>query len=273
MTSISHQLSHPIGDSLIMFRRSLVRMKRYPSMTIMLIAFPLLVLLLFVYVFGGTLGAGLPGGGSGADGRADYLAYVTPALVLMAAASAAQGTAISVAMDRTEGIVARLRTMPIAPSSILGGHVLGSLVQSVLGMAAILVVAIALGFRPAADPAQWLTLLALLVLVALALTWLTVALGLLSRSVETASNTPTFLMILPFLSSGFVPTESMPAGLSWFAEHQPFTPMIEGVRGLLAGEWPWDTLALAAGWCVLIVAVGYLWARRLFRPETTQAGR
>ena len=264
------QLSQPMADSAIMFRRSLVRMRRYPSMTIMLVAFPLLFLLLFVYVFGGTLGAGLPGGTAGADGRSDYLAYVTPALVLMAAASAAQGTAISVAMDRTEGIVARFRTMPISPASILGGHVLGSLVQSLLGMGTILLVAVLLGFRPAADPAQWLALLLLLTLVAAALTWLTVALGLLSRSVETASNTPTFLMILPFLSSGFVPTESMPAGLSWFAEHQPFTPMIEGTRDLLAGQWDWNTLGLAAGWCVLIMIVGYLWSRSLFRRPVVQ---
>jgi ABC-2 type transport system permease protein len=224
-------------------------------------------------VFGGTLGAGLPGGATGAGGRADYLAYVTPAIVLMAAASAAQGTAISVAMDRTEGIVARLRTMPVSPSSILGGHVLGSLVQSMLSMGAILLVAFVLGFRPAADPAQWLLLVALLAAVALALTWLTVALGLLSRSVETASNTPTFLMILPFLSSGFVPTESMPAGLAWFAEHQPFTPMIEGVRGLLDGRWDWNTLTLAAGWCVLIGVVGYLWSRSLFRRPATDGAR
>ncbi len=254
-------LQQTVGDSAIMFRRSLVRMRRYPSMTIMLIGLPLLFLLLFVYVFGGTLGAGLPGGG----GRGDYLAYVTPAIVLMSATSAAQGTAISVAMDRTEGIVARFRTMPISPSSILGGHVLGSLVQSVLGMAAILVLAVALGFRPTADPAQWLALLALLVLIAFALTWLTVALGLVSGSVETASNTPMFLMFLPFLSSGFVPAASMPAGLAWFAEHQPFTPMIDGIRSLLAGQWAWDTLALAAGWCVLIAVVGYIWARNLFR--------
>jgi ABC-2 type transport system permease protein len=254
-------LQQTVGDSAIMFRRSLVRMRRYPSMTIMLVGLPLLFLLLFVYVFGGTLGAGLPGGGD----RTDYLAYVTPAIVLMSATSAAQGTAISVAMDRTEGIVARFRTMPISPSSILGGHVLGSLVQSVLGMAAILVLAVVLGFRPTADPAQWLALLVLLVLIAFALTWLTVALGLVSRSVETASNTPMFLMFLPFLSSGFVPAASMPAGLAWFAEHQPFTPMIDGIRSLLAGQWQWSTLAVAAGWCVLIAVVGYVRARNLFR--------
>lgn len=261
-------LTHPIADSAIMFRRSLVRMRRYPSMTVMLIGFPLMFLLLFVYVFGGTLGAGLPRTG-GTGTRADYLAYVTPAIVLMAAASAAQGTAISVAMDRTEGIVARFRTMPISASSILGGHVLGSLVQSVLGMGVLLVLSVLLGFRPAADPLQWLALVGLLLLIALALTWLTVALGLVSRSVETASNTPMFLMILPFLSSGFVPTSSMPAGLAWFADHQPFTPMIEGVRSLLAGIWDPGTLAVAAGWCLLIMVAGFAWARSLFRRPAT----
>lgn len=264
-------LVHPIGDSAIMFRRSLVRMRRYPSMTVMLIGFPLMFLLLFVYVFGGTLGAGLPGTG-GTGTRADYLAYVTPAIVLMAAASAAQGTAISVAMDRTEGIVARFRTMPISASSILGGHVLGSLVQSMLGMGVLLLLSVALGFRPAADPAQWLVLIGLLILIALALTWLTIALGLVSRSVETASNTPMFLMILPFLSSGFVPTTSMPAGLAWFADHQPFTPIIEALRSLLAGVWDPGTLAVAAGWCVLIMVVGFVWARNLFRRPAPRSG-
>lgn len=261
-----NQLSLAVTDSTTMLRRNLLRLRRYPSMTVMLIGVPVLILLLFVYVFGGTLGAGLPGGGApGAVGRSEYLAYVTPAIVLMAAASTAQGTAISVAMDRVEGIVARFRTMAISPGSVLAGHVLGSVLQSMMAMGVLLGVSVALGFRPAASPLQWLALVGLLALTAFALTWLAVALGLVSESVETASNLPMFLLFLPFLSSGFVPVASMPAGLAWFAEHQPFTPIIETVRGLLTGDVDGGTALLALGWCLVIALTGYLWARSLFR--------
>ena len=263
-------ISLAVTDSSTMLRRNLLRMRRYPSMTLLLIGLPILFLLLFVYVFGGTLGAGLAAGVAvGADGRAEYLTYVTPAILLMAAASAAQGTAISVAMDRTEGIFARFRTMAISPSSVLTGHVLGSVIQSLLAMGALLGVSVLLGFRPDASPLGWLALFCLLTFTAFALTWLCVAFGLVSKSVETASNLPMFLVILPFLSSGFVPVESMPAGLAWFAEHQPFTPIIETVRGLFAGNADVGTALVAVGWCVLIALVGYLWSRKLYRRDPT----
>ncbi|WP_072805227.1 ABC transporter permease [Rhodococcoides yunnanense] len=249
-----------------MFRRNLIHLRRYPSMTAILVGMPVVFLLLFVYVFGGTLGAGLPGAG----GRAAYLAYVTPAIVIMAAASAAQGTAISVATDMTEGIIARFRTMAISPGSVLAGHVLASVVQGLLAMGTVLLVSIALGFRPDAAAMEWLALFGVLAFVALALTWLSVALGLVSDSIETASNLPMFLIILPFLGSGFVPTDSMPTALRWFAEYQPFTPIIETVRGLLASDAHAGTVALALGWCALITAAGYGWARSLMRRERTR---
>ncbi|SNT17403.1 ABC transporter permease [Rhodococcoides kyotonense] len=255
-----------IRDSAVMFRRNLIHLRRYPSMTALLIGMPVVFLLLFVYVFGGTLGAGLPGAG----GRAAYLAYVTPAIVVMAAASAAQGTAISVATDMTEGIIARFRTMAISPGSVLTGHVAASVVQGLLAMTALLLVAIGLGFRPEASPLDWLALLSVLTMLSLSLTWLSVALGLVSDSVETASNLPMFLIILPFLGSGFVPTDSMPTALRWFAEYQPFTPVIETVRGLLEGQAQLGTSALALGWCASITAVGYLWARASMRRERTR---
>lgn len=259
-------ISPALVDSAVMFRRNLMHLRRYPSMTAILVGMPVVFLLLFVYVFGGTLGAGLPGAG----GRAEYLAYVTPAIVVMAAASVAQGTAISVATDMTEGIIARFRTMAVSPGSVLTGHVLASVLQGVMAMATIVLVAIALGFRPDAGPLGWLALLGVLTFLALALTWLSVALGLVSDSVETASNLPMFLIILPFLGSGFVPTDSMPTALRWFAEYQPFTPIIETVRGLLAGDAEIGTALLALGWCALITFVGYLWARSLMRRERTR---
>ncbi len=256
-------LSLAMTDSTTMLRRNLLRMRRYPSMTVILIGMPIVFLLLFVYVFGGTLGAGLATGG----GRAEYLDYVTPAIMLMAAASAAQGTAISVAMDKTAGIFARFRTMAIARVSVLTGHVLGSVIQSVLAMSTLLAVSVLLGFRPSASALDWIGLLGLLSLTAFALTWLTVAMGLSAKTVEVASNSPMFLVILPFLSSGFVPVESMPAWLGWVAEHQPFTPMIETTRGLLAGEPDGSTALLAVGWCAAIAFLGYLWARALYRRD------
>ncbi|GAA4658945.1 ABC transporter permease [Kineococcus glutinatus] len=258
------------ADSATMLRRYLLRMRRYPSLTVLLVGMPVLLLLLFVHVFGGTLGAGLPGGAlPGADGRGRYLDFVTPALVVAAAIGAAQGTAISVAMDRTTGIVARFRTMAISPVSVLAGHVLGSVVQSVLAMGVLLVAAVALGYRPGAGFAGWVALAGFLVLLSLALTWLCLALGLLSDSVETASNLPMPLLLLPFLGSGFVPVESMPAGLRWFAAHQPATPVIETVRGLLDGRADAGTAATAVAWCAVLALAGWAWSLRLFRRTTT----
>src|SRR5690606_13546944 len=132
-------------------------------------------------------------------------------------------------------IVARFRTMSIARVSVLTGHVVGSLIQTMLGLAAVTGIALLVGFRPTANPVEWLAATGLLAAVTFAITWLSVALGMVSKSVETASNLPMPLLLLPFLGSGFVPTDSMPAGLRWFAEYQPFTPVMETLRGLLVG--------------------------------------
>ncbi|MCW2503295.1 MAG: putative transporter permease protein [Actinomycetia bacterium] len=259
--------TYPVRDSATMLRRNLKRMRRYPSMTVLLAGMPVVFLLLFVYVFGGTLGAGL---GGPAGGRAEYLTYVVPGILLMAIAAAAQGTAISVAMDMTEGIIARFRTMAIARSSVLTGHVLGSVIQSMLSLGIVLVVAVALGFRSSAGVLNWAAAIGVLAMTAFALVWFSVALGLVSKSVETASNLPMPLTLLPLLGSGFVPTSSMPAGLRQFAEYQPFTPIIETLRGLLTGS-PHGADALAAiAWCAGIAVVGYLWARKLYTRVPTQ---
>jgi len=242
-------------------------MRRYPSLTLFIAGTPVVFLLLFVYVFGGTLGAGL---GGVAGGRAEYVAYVLPGILVLTVAGAAQGTAISVAMDMSEGIIARFRTMAVARASVLTGHVVGSVIQTMLAIAIVLGVALLIGFRPTAGPVEWLAAIGLLALTALAVTWLSVALGLVTKSVETASNLPMFLILLPFLSSGFVPTDSMPDGLSWFAENQPFTPIIETLRGLLLGAPIGNSGVLAVGWCVAISVAGYLWARKLYeRPPAT----
>jgi ABC-2 type transport system permease protein len=260
MTTLTNQMTYAARDSVTMLGRNLKHMQRYPSLTLMLIGQPVLLMLLFVYVFGGTMGAGLPGG----DGRADYLDYISPAILILTVASVALSTAIYIAKDATEGIIDRFRTMPIAKASVLTGHVLAALAQTAAALVVVLAFALLLGYRPGAGAAGWLGAAGLLLLLAIALTWLCLALGLAAGSVETASNSPMFLMLLPFLSSGFVPTDSMPSGLAWVAEHQPFTPIIDTLRACLAGTAPGSAGWWAVGWCVLVTAASYAWARRLF---------
>ena len=261
---------HPVRDSVTMLRRNLRRMLRYPSMTVTLVAMPVVFLLLFVYVLGGTLGAGLGGAAhiAAAGGRAAYANYVAPAIILMTVTATVQGTAISIAMDMTEGIIARFRTMHIARVSVLTGHVLGSMIQAVFSLAIVIGVALMVGFRPTAELGAWLATAGFLVAVTFALVWLSVALGQVSKSVETASNLPMPLVLLPFLGSGFVPTDSMPAGLRWFAEYQPFTPIIETVRGLLTDKPIGNNAWIALAWCAVIALGGYLWSKRLFNRES-----
>ncbi len=259
-------LTLAVTDSATMLRRNLLHMRRYPSLTIMLLGQPILFLLLFVFVFGNTLGAGIAGAGGG---RAEYLTYITPAIVAMAVASVALGTAVSVASDMTQGIVARFRTMPISRVSVLAGHVGGALVQTALAVAVSIGAALALGYRPEAGVADWFGVVGIVLLLALAMTWLTVALGVLADSVETASNTPMPLVLLPFLGSGFVPTDSMPVGVRWFAEYQPFTPVMETLRGLLAGNPSAGDALQAVAWCVAITVLSAVWAVRLYQRKVT----
>jgi ABC-2 type transport system permease protein len=169
-----------------------------------------------------------------------------------------------VAMDMTSGIIDRFRTMAIARASVLTGHVVASVIQALFGLAVVIAVAIALGFRSAAGPLAWLGAIGLLTLFAFALVWLSTALGLAAKTVETASNTPMVLTLLPFLGSGFVPTKTMPGGLRQFAEYQPFTPVTEAVRGLLNGTGAGTHAIAAIAWSVGIAFAGYLWARRLY---------
>ena len=259
----------PVADVVTMVRRSLLRAIRYPGLTAFLVLGPLVMLLLFVYVFGGAFGAGVaPGVTPGAEGRAAYLDYIAPTLLILTIVGGATSAAVSAAMDAAGGIMARFRTMAIAPGSVLSGQVIGFVLQALAAAVLVLGAAIAIGYRPGADALDWLTLLGLFVLLGLSLNWVCVAMGLNARSVETASNSPLILMLLPFLGSGFVPVETMPSGVRWFAEYQPFTPIIETTRGLLAGTpLPASTTLLAIGWCVLIGILGYAWARVLYRRE------
>jgi ABC-2 type transport system permease protein len=248
--------TYAFQDSMTMLRRNLRHALRYPSMTISTVAVPVIFLLLFAGVFGSALGVGI--------GGVNYIDYLAPGIILMAATSGSIGTAVSVSMDMTEGIINRFRTMAIARTSVLTGQVIGSMIQTMVTIVLVVGVAVAMGFRPNATVAEWLAVAGVLVVMTLALTWLAAAMGLVAKGPEAASNAPLPFSFLPLLGSGFVPTDSMPAGVRWFAEYQPFTPIIETLRGLLMGTGIGANGWLAVGWCAVITAVGYLWARRAF---------
>jgi ABC-2 type transport system permease protein len=248
--------AYAVTDSATMLRRNLRHALRYPSMTIATIGGPVLILLLFNYAFGDALAAGIGGG--------EYIDYIAPGILLMAATSGSTATAVAVCSDMTEGIINRFRTMAISRTSVLTGHVVGSMIQTMASIAVVIAIALAIGFRPTAGPVEWVEALGLLALVTFALTWLSTAFGLVTKSVETASNAPLPLQFLPFLGSAIVPTDSMPAGMRAFAENEPFTPIIETLRGLLMGTHIGNSAMLAVGWCVVLALGGYLWARAAF---------
>ncbi len=267
----TRSFSRPLTDAVTMLGRQLRHVLRYPELTIIVLMIPVIFLLLFVFVFGGTLGAGL--GAAAAPGavgdRGDYAAFVLPGILLLTIGSIAQGTSTSVAMDMQQGIVDRFRTLSISPGAVLSGHALAATIQSVVSVLVLVAVGLAVGARPTAGPVEWLLALALVSGVAFAVSWVSVALGLVSRSVESASNYPMPFVLLPFLGSGFVPTGSMPTVLRWFADHQPFTPIMDTLRGLLLGtELSATTAVLAVGWILALTVAGWLWARHAYaRPR------
>ncbi|MFD7666100.1 ABC transporter permease [Streptomyces sp. NPDC059788] len=255
-------VSYALRDSRTMLRRNLKKALRYPSLTLTVVIMPVMMLLLFNYAFGSALGSGI---GASAAGGGEYIDYLAPGIILMAATSGALTTAISVCMDKSEGIVNRFRTMPISRASFLTGHVVGSVIQTMISIALVVAVALLVGFRPDATPVEWLAAIGLLALLTLALTWLAAGIGLVAKNPETASNIPMPLTFLPFLGSAIVPTDSMPTGLRWFAEYQPFTPIIDTLRGLWLGTGIGSSAAIGLAWCVGLSLVGYLWARHTFK--------
>jgi len=247
-----------------MLRRDLRHALRFPMTTLSGMMLPVFFMLLFAGVFGNTLRAGL-GGAIPAGGR--YIDYLTPGVVLLTAAGCAEATAIGVSTDMTEGIVARFRTMAITRTSVLTGRVLGSLLRSLVSGVLVVAVAVAFGFRSSAGPLAWLAVVGLFALVSFALTWMSVSFGLLAKTAAGANSLSLIAVGLPFVSSAFVPSASMPSGVAWFARDQPFTPVIDSLRDLLTAAPLGDSAALAAAWCAGISLLGYLWARSLYeRP-------
>jgi ABC-2 type transport system permease protein len=259
-------LTYAMTDSATMLRRNLRHALRYPAMTGSAVLVPVVLLLLFVGILGDTLGAGL--GGAAAGGR--YVDYVTPGIILMTVASGCLATSVSVCVDMTGGIIDRFRTMAISRAALLTGHVVGSMIQTMISVVLVIGVAVLLGFRPTGGLLDWSAAIGLLVLLAFALTWLAVLIGLTSKTPESASNTPLLIQFLPFVSSAFVPTDAMPAGVRWFAENQPFTPIIETTRGLLLGTPIGDSAPIAVAWCLGLALIGYVGARAVFnRPRAS----
>ncbi|MEV6776372.1 ABC transporter permease [Streptomyces syringium] len=257
-------LTLTLRDSSTMLRRNLLHARRYPSLTLNLLLTPIILLLLFVYVFGDVMSAGI---GGGAD-RSEYIAYVVPGILMMTIGGTVVGTAVSVSNDMTEGIIARFRTMAIHRGSVLIGHVIGSVLQSVASVVLVGAVAVAIGFRSTnATALEWLAAFGLMALVALALTWIAVGMGMVSPNAEAASNNALPLIVLPLISSAFVPVDAMPGWFQPIAEYQPFTPAIETLRGLLLGTEIGHNGWLALAWCLALSALGYFWSKAVFNRD------
>ncbi|MET9854606.1 ABC transporter permease [Streptomyces sp. NPDC006450] len=256
-------LSLAVRDSSTMLRRNLLHARRYPSLTLNLLLTPIMLLLLFVYIFGDVMSAGI-GGGS----RSDYVAYLVPGLLLMTIGSTTIGTAVSVSNDMTEGIIARFRTMAIHRGAVLIGHVVSSVLQSIASVVLVGAVGVAIGFRSTdATVPEWLAAFGLLVLFALAFTWIAVGMGLISPNAEAASNNALPMILLPLLSSAFVPVEGMPGWFQPIAEYQPFTPAIETLRGLLLGTEIGNNGWIAVTWCLGLAVLGYFWSAAKFNSD------
>jgi ABC-2 type transport system permease protein len=255
-------ISYAISDSQVMISRCLRRSVRDPEAFFTALLLPVILMLLFVYVFGGALRTGEA-----------YVDYVVPGLIVLCAGFGAGTTAVAVATDMTNGVVDRFRSMPISSPSILIGHVIASLVRNLVATALVVAVGVGVGWRPTAAPAAWTGALAMIVLFVLAISWLAAGVGLLAGSVEAANSATFVLMFLPYVSTAFVPARTMPGVLRAFAAHQPFTPIIETMRGLWMGATSTGATTgheavLAVAYCCAILAVSVVGSSWLFRHRT-----
>ncbi|PCG83437.1 multidrug ABC transporter permease [Streptomyces sp. WZ.A104] len=262
MTAVRTRGSSPgsLTHTAVMAGRSLRISSRNTDALITALALPIMLMLIFVYFFGGAIDTGTD--------YDSYVMYVVPGVLLLSAGFGAATTATAVSEDMKGGIIDRFRSLDVRGTPVLAGHVAASTVRNLCATALVFCVALLIGFRPAASPAGWLLVAAVLVAYIVALSWISAAIGLLARSPEAASGFTFFMSFLPYPSSAFVPIDKMPSWLHGFAEHQPITPAIESLRGLLLGQdvgnAPWIALAWAAG--LLVVAVSA--SEALFRIRT-----
>ncbi|MBU1251923.1 MAG: ABC transporter permease [Microcella pacifica] len=245
-----------VRDTAALTGRSMRHILRSPDTIITTAVTPIALLLLFVFVFGGAIETG---------SNESYIAYLLPGILLITIASGVAYTAYRLFLDLRGGIVDRFRSMPIARSSVLWAHVLTSVTANLVAVGIVIGVALLLGFRSAAGVGEWLAVMGILALVTLALTWLAVIAGLAAKTVDGASAFSYPLIFLPFISSAFVPTETMPGPVAWFAQHQPVTSIVDAVRALLAGEPVGDEIVVALAWIVGILIAAYATAVIVYR--------
>lgn len=249
---------HFFSDMGVMLGRSMRHITRSMDTIITVCITPIAMMLLFVYVFVG---------GAIQSGTDNYVNYLLPGILLMAIASGISYTAYRLFLDKQRGIIERFHSMPISRSAVLWGHVLTSLVSTAITVVVIILVALLMGFRSSAGVLPWLAVAGILMLFTLALTWVAAIAGLSAKSVEGASAFSYPLIFLPFISSAFVPTESMPRVVRSFAENQPVTSIVESIRALLSGQPVGHDLWIALAWCLAILIVAYLFAMRVYKRK------
>ena len=255
-------LAYALKDSRVMIGRNVRRSLRDPEAFFTALMLPVILMLLFVYVFGGAMKT---------SGK--YVDYVVPGLIVLCAGVGAGTTAVAVASDMTNGIIDRFRAMPIAGSSVLIGHVVASLARNLVATILVIAVGLVVGWRPTGSAPDWVGAAAMIVLLILALSWLAATVGLLARTPEAASSFSMVLMFLPYVSTAFVPEQTLPSVLHAFAEQQPFTPIIETMRGLWMGHTstgasPAHEAVIAIAWCICLLALSSAVASRLFQRRT-----
>ncbi len=256
MSDLALRPASGAGDLMVMVRRATRLTTRNGDALLTSLMLPIMLMLLFVYLFGGAIETGT-----------EYVTYVVPGVIMLCASFGASLTAVAVTNDMTNGIMDRFRSMDVRGASVLGGHVAASTARNLVSTMLVLGVAFLIGFRPSASFVDWVAAVGLLVVAILALSWASAAVGLLAKTPEAASGFTFFVMFLPYPSSAFVPVETMPTWIHGFAEHQPFTPLIESLRGFMldvpVGNSPWIALAWCGGILVVSVAAsGYLFKRR-----------
>lgn len=245
------------GDTAVLTGRSLTHISRSPDTIITTAVTPIALMLLFVYVFGGAI----------QTGTENYVNYLLPGILLITVASGIAYTAYRLFLDMQGGILERFQSMPIARSSVLWAHVLTSLVANLISVVVVVLVAVAMGFRSGAGVLAWLGVAGIIVLFTLALTWLAVIAGLSAKTVDGASAFSYPLIFLPFISSAFVPTDTMPGPVRWFAENQPVTSIVDAIRNLLAGQPVGTDIWVALAWCVGILVIAYGFATAAYRRK------
>ena len=250
-------IKYAMQDTLTMWKRCILLSIRNIDTVITSVVLPVLMMLLFVYVFGGAMYVG----------DVDYVNYIVPGILILAIGQSASSTAVSVNQDMTKGIIDRFKSMPIAKSSVLTGRVLTSITHTFVATFCVILTAFIIGFRPDTNFQGWITAIFVMLLYMTAVSWISIIFGLLANSSEGAGAFMIFVMLFPYLSSGFAPTETMPPALRTFAENQPLTPIIESVRYSLMHTGNNPYLFTAMMWCLALLAVGYIISMRLYNTD------